>query len=266
MSLTVFAYISSSLNKAYNYIFPPQQPSGAPSPSQSTNFATLLLTTINPSTHQLFTLPSNSTLSYAAYGAPTGPVVFHLHGLGDSRLTAALFDLPAKTLGLRIIAVDRPGIGPSSPQPNRTALDHVEDIRLLAAHLDAKTYSVVGVSGGGPYALACAYALPKEELRSVSLICGFGPYGLTVRRLGWVVWLFYQVCVGLPFLLRWMRKGEIERLRSKTTEKVVAETRTQLDGWLYRFLGPHEKDGALLRDENFLTLCVEAMREHPAGN
>lgn len=59
-----------------------------------------------------------------------------------------------------------------------------------------------------------------------------------------------------------MRKGETERLRSKTTEKVVAETRAQLDGWLYRFLGPHDKDGALLRDEDSLTLCVEAMREH----
>jgi hypothetical protein len=73
---------------------------------------------------------------------------------------------------------------------------------------------------------------------------------------------FYRACVAFPFLLRWMRKGEIERLRSKTTEKLVAETKVQLDGWLYRFLGLHEKDGALLRDEDFLTLCVEAMREH----
>jgi hypothetical protein len=38
-----------------------------------------------------------------------------------------------------------------------------------------------------------------------------------------------------------MRKGEIERLRSKRTEKLVAESRAQLDGWLYRFYGPHEK-------------------------
>ena len=56
-------------------------------------------------------------------------------------------------------------------------------VYLLAAHLGAKTYSVVGVSGGGPYALACAYAFPAEELKSVSLVCGFGPYALTVRRL-----------------------------------------------------------------------------------
>lgn len=77
-----------------------------------------------------------------------------------------------------------------------------------------------------------------------------------------MVWLFYRVCGAFPFLLRWMRAAEIERLKSRTTEKFVAETKAQPDGWLYRFLGPHDKDGALLEDEAFLTLCVEAMREH----
>jgi len=222
----------------------------------------MLLTNANTTSHQLFTLPDGRTLSFATYGALTGPVVFHLHGLGDCRLTGAFFDQPSKKLGVRIIAIDRPGIGSSSPHPNRTALDHAEDIRLLAAHLGAKTYSVVGVSGGGPYALACAHALPADDLKSVSLVCGFGPFELTVRRLRWVVWLFYQFCGYLPFLLRWMRAGEIKRLESKTTEKFVADTKAQLDGWLYRFLGPHDKDGDLLRDGDFLTLCVEAMREH----
>jgi pimeloyl-ACP methyl ester carboxylesterase len=121
----------------------------------------VLLTNANEPRHQIFTSSDGRTLSYATYGAPTGPTVFHLHSLGDSCLTAALFDFPGKTIGLRVIAVDRPGVDSSSRRPKRTALDHVEDIRLLAAHPGEKTYSVVGVSGGGPYALACAYALPK---------------------------------------------------------------------------------------------------------
>ena len=268
MASTIFAYISSSLSRTYKYTFHPQtslsssSSSSPPKPCQSIDFATILKTNTNPSSHQLFTLPDSRTLSYATYGASTGPVVFHLHGLGDSRLTGALFDQPGKTLGVRIIAIDRPGIGSSSPQPNRTALDHAEDIRLLAAHLGAKTYSVVGVSGGGPYALACARALPAEQLSSVSLVCGFGPYQLTVRHSRWVVWLFYQVCSRLPFLLRWMRASEIKRLQSMTTEKFVADTKVQLDGWLYRLLAPNDKDAALFRDEGFLTLCVEVMREH----
>lgn len=263
MASTIFAYISSSLIGTYNYVFVSQtRPPPAPKSSQTTDFATILKTITSESSHLTFTLPDNRTLSYATYGAPSGPVVFYLHGLGDSRLTGALFNQPGKTIGVRIIAVDRPGIGSSSPQPNRTALDHAEDIRLLAAHLGAKTYSVVGVSGGGPYALACAHALPAEELRSVSLVCGFGPYDLTVRHSRWVVWLFYQICSRSPFLLRWMRAGEIKRLQSITTERFVADTEIQLVGWLYRLLAPNDKDAALFRDEDFLTLCVEAMREH----
>lgn len=253
MASTIFAHISSNLNRAYKYMFTPQtSPSSPPKPSQSTDFATILQTNANPSSHQLFTLPDNRILSYAIYGAPTGPIVFHLHGLGDSRLSGALFDQPGKALGVRIVAVDRPWIGSSSPQPNRTALDHAEDIRLLATHLGAKTYSIVGVSGGGPYALACAYALPEEELRSVSLVCGFGPYELTVRHSRWVVWLFYRICVAFPFLLSWMRAGEIKRLQSMTTEKFVTYTKAQLDGWLYRLLAPNDKDAAMFRDEDFL--------------
>ena len=263
MASTIFAYISSRLSRTYDYVFPPKTPpSSPPKPSHTPDFATILKTNTEQSSHQTHALPDNRTLSYATYGALTGPVAFHLHGLGDSRLSGALFDQAGKALGVRIIAVDRPGIGSSSPQPSRTALDHAKDIQLLAAHLGAKTYSVVGVSGGGPYALACAHALPADELRSVSLVCGFGSYELTVRHSRWVVWLFYRICVAFPFLLRWMRAGEIKRLQSTTTEKFVADTKAQLNGWLYRLLAPEDKDVALFRDEDFLTLCVEAMREH----
>jgi pimeloyl-ACP methyl ester carboxylesterase len=58
-----------------------------------------------------------------------------------------------------------------------------------------------------------------------------------------------------------MRAGEIRSLESKTTEKFVADTKAQLDGWLYRLLAPSDKDAALFRNDDFLTLCVEAMRE-----
>jgi pimeloyl-ACP methyl ester carboxylesterase len=268
MASQIFAYISFTLQKAWNYVYRyiSQQPSQVTATNQQSHptasFDAILLTNTNQSSHQTFTLPDGRVLSFATYGATTGPVVFHLHGFGDCRFTGAFFDQPAKKLGIRIVAVDRPGIGASSPQHKRTALNHAQDIRLLAAHLGAETYSVVGVSGGGPYALACAYALPAEELRSVSLVCGFGPYELTMRHSRWPVWLFYQLCGNFPILLRWFRASEVKKLEGKPTEKYVAETKGQLDGWLYQFLGPHDKDGELLRDEGFLEVCVEAMREH----
>lgn len=265
MASTILAYISCRLRTAYDYVLTPQisqaQVPVAKHP-RAADFTALLATNSNESSHQTFTLPNGRKLGYATYGAETGPVVFHLHGLGDCCFTGAFFHEPGKNLGIRIVAVDRPGIGLSSPKDYRSALDHAEDLRLLAAYLGAKTYSIVGVSGGGPYALACAYALPAEELRSVSLVGGFGPYHLTMQHTRWPVWLFYQICRNVPFLLRRFRTKEVQKLESKPTEKFVAETKAQLDGWLYRLLGPHDKDGELLRDEAFLGLCVEAMREH----
>lgn len=121
------------------------------------------------------TLPNGRTLSYAQYGLLTGPAVFYVHGLPGSRLEGALFDAPAITPLARIIAVDRPGYGLSSPQPNRTILDHTKDIDYLAKHLNLDSYAVLGISGGGPYALACAAALPADKLKAVCLICGLGP-------------------------------------------------------------------------------------------
>jgi pimeloyl-ACP methyl ester carboxylesterase len=137
-------------------------------PSPAPGFAAVLLTNANEPSQQTFTSPDGRTRSY---GAPTGPIVFHLDGLGDSPLTAVHLDITAKTLGVRISAVDEPGIGYSSPQLNRTALDHAEDIRLLAAPPGVRRYSVVGESDGGLYALACARALPKEEFVECFRFC-----------------------------------------------------------------------------------------------
>ncbi|KAK5634423.1 hypothetical protein RRF57_010136 [Xylaria bambusicola] len=80
----------------------------------------------------------------------------------SSRMEGALFDTPAIA---RITVVDRPGYGLSSPQPNRTILDHVKDIEYLAQHLGLDSYGCLGISGGGPYALACAAVLPADKLK-----------------------------------------------------------------------------------------------------
>src|SRR3712207_3027181 len=72
-----------------------------------------------------------------------------------------LFRSPA-ALGIRLLAVDRPAIGLSDPQPRRTLLAWPRDIREMADALGIQRFSVLGWSGGGPYALACAYAMPDR--------------------------------------------------------------------------------------------------------
>jgi pimeloyl-ACP methyl ester carboxylesterase len=48
-------------------------------------------------------------------------------------------------------------------------------VRSIADNLGIKKFSILGASGGGPYALSCAYAVP-ERLNSVAIISGMGPY------------------------------------------------------------------------------------------
>jgi pimeloyl-ACP methyl ester carboxylesterase len=129
-----------------------------------------------------FILPDGRKIGYAQYGSPNGKPIISLHGILGSRLESALFDADAKALGARIIAIERPGIGLSSPDPRplreRRVLDHATEVNALAEHLRLGEYAVLGTSGGGPYALACAHSLPSSgpgpNLRAVAIVTGQG--------------------------------------------------------------------------------------------
>lgn len=77
-------------------------------------------------------------------------------------------------LGVRIIAVDRPGYGLSDFQANRRILDWPKDIGELADSLRLERFSVLGVSGGGPYAAVCAAKMP-ERVAVAGMVCSVGP-------------------------------------------------------------------------------------------
>jgi pimeloyl-ACP methyl ester carboxylesterase len=65
-------------------------------------------------------------------------------------------------LGIRYLAVNRPGFGGSDPSPDRTVADYGADVEDLADALGLERFSVMGVSAGAPFALACAWALPAR--------------------------------------------------------------------------------------------------------
>jgi pimeloyl-ACP methyl ester carboxylesterase len=113
-------------------------------------------------------------LGFAEYGAPRGKPVFYFHGWPGSRLEAALLDDAARDLGVRIIAADRPGYGLSTFLAGRKLVTWPRDMQLLANSLKIDRFSVLGVSGGGPYALACAALLP-ERVERAAVVCGVGP-------------------------------------------------------------------------------------------
>ncbi len=124
--------------------------------------------------NKVLTLRDGRSLAYCEYGSPRGVPVIYCHGFPVSRLQAALAHPVARQLGLRIISADRPGFGLSDPQPGRTLLDWPKDVVVLADALGVERFAVLGVSGGGPYALACAYALPGR-ITAVSVVCGLAP-------------------------------------------------------------------------------------------
>lgn len=85
-------------------------------------------------------------------------------------------------LGLRWAGHDRPGYGGSSPRPGRTVADVAADVAAVADALGAERFAVVGHSGGGPHALACAALLPE---RVVATVCVSGLAPREARGLDW---------------------------------------------------------------------------------
>ncbi len=132
-------------------------------------------------------LPDGRQLGYAEYGVPAGQPVLFFHGTpGSRRQVHADMGATAEKLGLRLLAPERPGYGLSSPQPDRSLLDWATDIADFTAALGIDRFSIVGFSGGGSYALACAHELPKRVDRlaligslapmdSSELMAGMGP-------------------------------------------------------------------------------------------
>jgi pimeloyl-ACP methyl ester carboxylesterase len=119
-------------------------------------------------------LANGRTLAYAEYGDPSGRPVLYCHGWGASRLTRHPDDALTASLGVRLVTVDRPGVGGSSFQPRRRLLDWPVDMAQLADQLGLRRFAVFGHSGGGPFALACGAAIP-ERLTAIAVACGFAP-------------------------------------------------------------------------------------------
>lgn len=114
-------------------------------------------------------------LSFAEFGAPRGSAIIWMHGTPGARrqipLEARAY---AAEHDLRIVGIDRPGIGTSTPHLYANVLDWVGDLELLADALAIDTMRVIGLSGGGPYALAAGAALP-DRVHGVGVLGGVAP-------------------------------------------------------------------------------------------
>jgi pimeloyl-ACP methyl ester carboxylesterase len=128
---------------------------------------------LSPLRPQYVRLHDGRALAYLDVGPRDAPPVMHFHGIPCSRLEALWEADSCHELGVRVICPDRPGYGLSDYLPDRSLLDWPADVTALADALGLGRFGVVGVSGGGPYALACAFAMP-DRLTGVCVVSGVG--------------------------------------------------------------------------------------------
>ena len=115
-------------------------------------------------------------LSTQMYGDPDGKPIFLLHGTPGSRLGPRPRSAVLHRLGVQLISFDRPGYGESDRLEGRRVADAATDVLAIADAYGLGKFAVVGRSGGGPHALACAALLP-ERLTKAAVLVGIAPRG-----------------------------------------------------------------------------------------
>lgn len=196
-------------------------------------------------------LGDGTTFGYAEVGVPDGFPVIHLHGNPGSRLEVDLpaFRKAAEAVDIRLIGVDRPGIGLSTFHRFSLA-DFPVLVRRFSDALGLTEFGVTGVSGGGKYACACAVSLSDRVSRIVlvSSTCSRDLSGAkaTPNREDRMM---YPLAAHAPWLIRPIF-AKLARTANRDQESLVR----MLDG-----LGPADQD--LLADEDFRQALAASVAE-----
>lgn len=128
---------------------------------------------IEPAREGVVRLPDARSLGYAVFGQGERAVVW-LHGTpGGRRQIPPGARAFAEAQGVRVIGIERPGIGDSSAHLHANVRAFADDVEAVLDALAVEACGVVGLSGGGPYALACAHSLAR--VRACAVLGGVAP-------------------------------------------------------------------------------------------
>jgi pimeloyl-ACP methyl ester carboxylesterase len=211
--------------------------------------------------NQQLQLPDGRKLGYDEHGLFAGKPIFYFHGSPSARVEFNLFgnETLLESLNVRLIAADRPGSGLSDFQPDRHIMDWSKDVSALADHLRLEQFAVLGYSGGGVYAAACALAIPQRVTRA-GIVSGTASFtephladniNADSRR-------FMNLSLEKPWLARMILRmmGAMTYL---TPKKVIANAQLALP----------EADRAIVTmpeiQQGFLSMIQEALRRGPRG-
>ncbi|MEO1045025.1 MAG: alpha/beta hydrolase [Pseudomonadota bacterium] len=143
-------------------------------------------------------------LAYAFFGDPDGFPVFYFHGTPSSRFEAAFADDAACIHHMRLVAVDRPGFGRSSFQPERRFVDWPGDVIALADHLKLETFGIAGHSGAGPHLFACGVSISPDRLAFIGALGPWGPIATaeTAHSLNALDRAYMRIARHMPWTMR----------------------------------------------------------------
>jgi len=204
-------------------------------------------------------LPDGRRIGYAEYGVPDGQACFYFHGHPGSRLEARFAESAAAAAGVRLVALDRPGYGRSDFVEGRSILDWPDDVARVADAKGIARFLVVGGSGGGPYALACAYTMPERVVRA-GVISGVGPHNVKGIAKG----MRWQNRVGFRWGARW---PALSKVLMRSMERGIRERPDRTVDALVNAMSP--ADAAVARRPEVRGLLgeivAEAFRQGSAG-
>jgi pimeloyl-ACP methyl ester carboxylesterase len=129
-------------------------------------------------TANLLVMRDGRKLEVTEYGDRAGHPTIFFHGLIGSHHQASYISEEAGRIGIRIIAPNRPGVGRSEFIERKSALETVADVQDVARALQLDEFSLIGISGGTPYALAALSQMP-DRVKTVTVISGMGPMRLS---------------------------------------------------------------------------------------
>ena len=172
-------------------------------------------------------------LAFLDAGDPNGYPVIGLHGTPGCRLNRLIDDSVYADAGVRYVTTDRAGYGLSTRHHGRSVADEAWDVLAVADALGFDVFAVVGGSGGGPHALACA-ALLGDRVKRVACQSSLAPLGATgLTRVQWLSGMDQEIAAELI----WAEAGEAVLAQEMELAQQRMETRIA------------EDPGALLGDE-----------------
>jgi len=198
-----------------------------------------------------------SVIAYEVVGEPGAAPVLFCHGLADSRLSARTLAPAAAELGVRIVAPDRPGTGGTDPRRLPRLVDWVDDAALVLDATAAGPAALLGISGGGPFAAACAAAIPGR-VRSLTLVSSLGLPGWSTRGMAPGERLSLEIARRSPAFGGWFL-GRLAGLERRSPPLFLRLATSELPGTDRRAL---EQPG--IRDP-FLASYREAFRRGDGG-